>query len=379
MTADKSYFKENDPDIYQKLQKHLDKLPIGFPTTESGVELKILKFIFTPEEARIGLNLRFVPEPLKAIYRRIKKYGLTQEQLEEMLDVMEIKGAIRINRKIADEGQIKLYQNWFLVVGMFEYQLGRMTKEFYEDFEQYMEEGFREEFISTKINQLRTIPVEKSIEPEHNIANFDKLREIINEAEKISVMDCICQKGKDFLNNSCKQTDLREHCFTFNNSALNAVNRGYGRIISRKEAFEILEKVQEYGLIIQPGNSQKPDFVCCCCGCCCDLITNLKKIERPWELINSNYYAEIDSDLCIGCETCLERCKMDAIEMIDIDNIASVNHKRCIGCGNCVIGCPEQALSLIKKDIELIPPESTKDLYMNIMKKSAELRSKQKM
>lgn len=376
MTHEKSFLKVNDPEIYHKLQKHLDKLPIGFPATESGVELKILKFIFSPEEAQIAINLRFVPEPLKTIYRRVKRFGMTQEQLEEILERMHKKGAIRITRIEESNGHKNLYQNWFLVVGMFEYQLGRMTKEFYENFERYMEEGFREEFMSTKINQLRTIPVEKSIEPQHNIATYDILRELIKEAENISVEDCICKKGKELLGNPCKQTKTREHCFTFNSSAINAVYRGYGRLISKEEALKIIERAQEDGLIIQPTNSQKPNYVCCCCGCCCDLLINLKKLEKPWEFIYSNYLAEVDPDLCSGCKTCLRRCQMDAI--LITDDIASVNLERCIGCGNCVVSCPEHAISLVKKDSEFIPPETTKDLFLQIMKKSAELRNEQK-
>ena len=35
---------------YRKLQEHLDTLPIGYPATESGVELRILEFLFSPEE-----------------------------------------------------------------------------------------------------------------------------------------------------------------------------------------------------------------------------------------------------------------------------------------------------------------------------------------
>jgi len=56
-----------ESDIYRKLQRHLDTLPIGYPATESGVEIRILKFLFTPEEAEIALNMRFIPEPMKNI------------------------------------------------------------------------------------------------------------------------------------------------------------------------------------------------------------------------------------------------------------------------------------------------------------------------
>ena len=38
-------------ELYRKLQQHLDRMPVGFPATESGVEIRILRQLFTPEEA----------------------------------------------------------------------------------------------------------------------------------------------------------------------------------------------------------------------------------------------------------------------------------------------------------------------------------------
>jgi len=363
-----------ESDIYRKLQQHLDTLPIGYPATESGVEIRILKFLFSPVEAEIALNMRFIPEPIKNIYRRVKKRGITLEQLEELLGIMFIKGGIRrVILKKEDGIDVVLYQNSPLAVGMFEYQVDRITKEFYEDFEQYMEEAFRDEFSSTKINQLRTIPVEKSISPDHNIATYDELKNIFEDAKQIAVSPCICHKGNQLLDKSCNS--MSERCFSINSSALNAVNRGYGQFILKDEAFSIIKQAQEEGLVIQPGNSKLPSYICCCCSCC-DLLTNIKKLDRPWELITSNYYAEVDSDLCIGCETCIERCLMDAIQIAD--NIAFVDKFLCIGCGNCTVTCPEKAINLHKKETESIPPKTTQDLFLKIMDKRAELRRKDK-
>jgi len=241
---------EEHDDIYRKLQKHLDQLPIGYPATESGVEIRLLKYVFTPEEAEIAINLRFIPEPIEKIYRRVKKKVKSIEDLEQILYKIYEKGGISIRRQVEGNKKVKLYQNAFLAVGMFEYQLKRLTKEYYEDFEQYMDEGFRDEVASTKINQLRTIPVEKSITPEHNIATHDQLRELIEQASRISVMDCVCRKGKDLIGKSCKQSDMRELCFVFNDSVERILELDWGREISKKEAIEIFEKVQEEGLVI---------------------------------------------------------------------------------------------------------------------------------
>ncbi|MFX1402488.1 MAG: ATP-binding protein [Promethearchaeota archaeon] len=362
--------------IYRKLQQHLDKLPIGYPATESGVELRLLEYIFTPEEAEIAINLRFIPEPIEKIYRRVKKKVNSIEELAEILYNIYEKGGIRIKRVREGEKTIKLYQNAFLAVGMFEYQQNRLTKEYYEDFELYMDEAFRDEVVVTKINQLRTIPIEESVTPEHHIATHDQLKNIINKAERIVVMDCICRTGKDLIGKPCRQSDLREVCFVLNDSVDHALDLSWGRLISKDEALGILKNIQKEGLIIQPGNAINPSFICCCCGCCCDLITNLKKLEKPWELIYSNYYASVDPDLCIGCETCVDRCQMNAIQVND--DIARVSRDLCIGCGNCVPTCPEQALSLIKKEEEYIPPENTNELYLKIMNKRAELRRSEK-
>lgn len=44
--------------VYYKLAKVLDTLPNGFSATENGLEIKLLKKIFTPEEADLFCDLR---------------------------------------------------------------------------------------------------------------------------------------------------------------------------------------------------------------------------------------------------------------------------------------------------------------------------------
>ena len=358
--------------IYRKLQRHLNTLPIGYPETKSGVELRLLKHVFSPEEAEIATKLRFIPDPIEAIYRRVKKKVKSITELEKVLFNMYEKGGIRIKRKKVGDRMVKLYQNAFLAVGMFEYQVKRLSREYFEDFLQYMDEAYLDELASTEINQLRTIPVEKSVDVEHNVASYDQLEYLLENASRISVMPCVCRKGQDLIGEPCKQTEMRELCFVLNDSVEHILELGWGREITKEEAREIFKKVQEDGLIIQPGNVLDPSYICCCCGCCCCVTTNLKKLERPWELITTNYYAKADSDLCVGCETCLERCQMDAISMNE--SVAKIDKKHCVGCGNCISTCPEGAITLIKKEKELNPPKDNTELYLKIMDKKAKLR-----
>jgi NAD-dependent dihydropyrimidine dehydrogenase PreA subunit len=363
---------EDNNDIYRKLQKHLDKLPIGFPTTESGVELRILKHLFTPKEAELAMNLGFQPLPLKKIYRRVKNSGISIEELELILDKMDEKGLIHFGKAQEADIEVKYYANAPLAIGFYEFQLNRLTKDFYNDVMQYFEEAFINEFNRTKIPQVRTIPIEESVNFEQNISTYDDLRKLLETiGEPVVVQECICRQAKDLVGDPCKKTDLRESCFSFRTAGKTILEKGLGREITKEEALKILRKAEEDGLVLQPGNSLRPNLICTCCGCCCGILSNQKKLPEPAQFFATNYYALVDEDLCVGCGICEERCNMDAVYIED--NIAYVDKARCIGCGVCIPTCTSEAIQLHKKEKEIVPPKNTAATYMAIMDKKAEL------
>lgn len=350
--------------VYRDLQKHLDRLPISYPATESGVEIRILKHLFTPEEAKIALQLSMIPEPVKRVHKRVKKIGVSIGELEKILNHMSDKGVIEVSEK---DGE-KLYGNAMLAIGMHEYQVERLTKNFAKDFLQYLNEGFAEEVAKTKINQLRTIPIEKSIPQEYHVGSYDDIRQIVANIEgPMVVLNCVCRQTKDIAGESCTKTDLRETCLVFNQEAQRFLDWGVARSITKEEALGILEEAQEAGLVLQPQNTQQPEFVCCCCGDCCAILASVKRFPRPADFYATNYYAEVDPELCKGCEECIERCQLDARTMVD--SVATVDLDRCIGCGNCVVICDSDANRLQKKEEEALPPKDTESLYMKIMSK----------
>ena len=74
-------------------------------------------------------------------------------------------------------------------------------------------------------------------------------------------------------------------------------------------------------------------------------------------LAPSRYRAVIDEEKCIGCQTCIDRCHFDAIEMKKPEGSkkmkAYIIDGHCMGCGLCVFKCPQDAIQL-----ELVrPPE----------------------
>ncbi|MFX1340254.1 MAG: ATP-binding protein, partial [Promethearchaeota archaeon] len=225
------------------------------------------------------------------------------------------------------------------------------------------------------INQFRIVPIETSITPEHHITSYDDIRQIIENTEgPIVVNDCVCRNKKDLYGEPCSHTDLRETCFVLRDIfAQMYIDNGWGRQISKEEALEILKKTEEDGLVYQPGNAQRPGSLCCCCGCCCGYLSDMKALPKPTDFLKSNYYAEVDSDSCTGCGTCVDRCQMDAVTLIN--DISTVNLDKCIGCGVCVPTCPVEAITLHKKEEKTTPPADWDALYENILTKKQELRS----
>ena len=348
---------------YRELQQHLNKLPVGFPQTESGVEIKILKLLFTPKEANVAMKLKFMPETIRHIYRRVKKNVDSKRELRKLLDSMTEKGAIS-GRKI---GNRIYYRNLLFIIGIYEYQVTRMTREFMELMNQYIDEAFAFEFFRTENHQLRTIPIEKSLTSETHVYIYDNIIQLIKKTHgPFGVAECVCRIGHDLTGNNCKQTDLRESCLVYRNTARYHIDHGYARSITRDESIRILREAENAGLVLQPGNSKRLGFICTCCGCCCEGLKLVNKLPRPAEVYTSTYFAEVDVKECSGCETCIKRCQMKAISLKN--DISSVDLDYCIGCGLCGPTCPNKAIKLFKKSQKKKTPRSRFGLVLSILR-----------
>jgi electron transport complex protein RnfB len=352
-----------ETEIYRALQQHLDKGPYGLAAAPSGADIALLKLLFTPEEARIATHLSLIKlEPAAKIHRRLQKAGikLTLDGLKQTLDRMVFRGTALLYSQGLKENH---YKNAEVGAGgIIDFQVDRLTPELIEAHERY-----RKEVMSRpsrphatgrrSILPLRTVPVEKSIPlPEKfQVAIYDDIRHILNDSPgPFAIANCFCRQLKDMQGSPCKYSDLRETCLQIGTDhARQYVEMGIARYITKEEAFEMLEKFQQAGFILQPENSLNPETICCCCGDCCLPLSSIARSPRPAALYASNYFVEVDPALCTGCGVCVKRCQLGARDIID--NIATVNLDRCIGCGNCVVTCESHATRLVKKDLTPIP------------------------
>src|ERR1035437_7728682 len=347
--------------LYRRLQQHLDRMPVGFPATQSGVEVRILQRLFTPEEAEIALELSAIPEPASTIHKRFKS-RMTLAELKHKLGQMGEKGNILA---WPIEGEVR-YAKLIFAIGMYERQVKKLTPEFERDTRQYFEEAFGQAFHSKKTTQLRGVPENRQIVVEPNITAYDQIRARVEASPgPFASIKCICRHGKDLVGESCKQTKLRDNCLMIGAAARWAADSGTGRAISREEMLELLARADKEGLVLEPENTKSPMFVCCCCGCCCGVLQSAKRLPNPAEYFSTNFYAAVDADLCESCGTCEVRCQMEAIS--SPEGKAVVDRLRCIGCALCVTTCPSGALRLEPIEKPGIPPDDTKALYIRML------------
>ena len=329
----------NSEEIYQKLAKHLDNLPGGFPATDTGVEYRILKRLFTPEEAEFALHLTLIPEESRVVARRAK---ISAQEASRRLESMAQKGLIY--RTVSKNGQPE-YMALQYAIGIWEFHVNDLDEGFAKDMGEYAPILFDQAW---KTPQLRTIPVNKSLSGQLKVMTYENAEEMVTHVRKSVVAPCICRRERNLIGKGCDKPI--EACLIFDGGAEYYLQNGLGREISQKEVLDILKIAEETGLVLQPSNGREIVNICCCCGDCCGVLRNLKRYPKPASLTCSPFFAVIDDETCIGCGVCEDRCQMDAVHLVD--EKASVDRDRCIGCGLCVSTCPTAAMTLARKPEE---------------------------
>ncbi|MBP7341851.1 MAG: hypothetical protein KA957_06000 [Syntrophaceae bacterium] len=185
-----------DDSIYRRLQIQLDRYPIGFPATASGVEIAILKYFFSPLEAGIALCLSLRSIRTSTVRKRLRKeFGVvfSYQETAAALDAMFMKGVIRRS----DGAKEPRYGIAMLAIGMFEYHVDDLTPELVEMMHRYFDEAFGAEFFRSSLPQLRTSPHLKAILPEYIVDTYDNMRHFITQTkETLQVTNCVCKQGE---------------------------------------------------------------------------------------------------------------------------------------------------------------------------------------
>jgi NAD-dependent dihydropyrimidine dehydrogenase PreA subunit len=328
--------------VYEQLAEALNKLPNGFPRTSSNIEIRILKKIFSPEEASIASQLTSFMESVEVIAKRV---ALSIEETEAQLVKMSTRGLLWSDR----EGDKLFFRLAPFIVGIYESQRETMDHELAHLVEDYLANGGAVGIMKPQPALHRVVPAQKAIKSEW-ILPYDDVKAILLDSKAFRLVDCICRVQQDYIGRRC-DFPLRT-CLSFSSAERPRSEND----ISKEEALAFLDKAEEIGLVHTVSNVMKGlGYVCNCCGCCCGILRGI----TDWGIENSvayaNYYAEIDADECLGCGVCRNRCQVHAIS--EREGVSVVDRKKCIGCGLCVTGCPNGVAKLKKKsENEIVNP-----------------------
>ncbi len=322
-------------DAYGKLADALNRLPNGFPRTKSGVEIAILKMIFSPEEAALASQLSGKYESIDEIAKRADAIA---EKLKTTLTEMAKRGLVWYD----EADGVPQFRLAPFVVGFYEAQLHTMDHEFAHLVEEYFAEGGAEGIMKPQPALHRVIPSQGAVKSEW-ILPYDDVKALLQAQKTFTLRDCICRVQQNLLKSRRCSFPVRT-CLSFST---------YERPlrpddVSKEEALALLDEFEKIGLVHTVSNVMKGlSYVCNCCGCCCGILRGINDYGIEKSVAHANYYSEIDADECAGCGLCIKRCQVKAIS--EQDGVAVVDRKRCIGCGLCVTGCPNGAAKLHPK------------------------------
>jgi len=344
-------------EAYLKLRNFLDQFPLGYPETPSGVEVKILKRLFTEEEARTAILLTHTPETATRIAKRNK---LNEEDLTEKLESMSKKGLIfRIRR----EGKT-LYNSAPFMIGLYEYSVKIIDNDLAKLFKEYYDTAYLDEMGASNVPGFKIVPIEETIETDTILLPYQMLKESIRNSRVISVAECICRKESRINGEGCDHPI--ETCLSFGIAAEYYIENGMGREITAEEAIKIVEEADQSGLVHASANAKHLSNICNCCPCCCASMKGMIKFGHDKQkYMNAIFESIIDQEACTGCSSCVDRCPVKAIT---VDDYAIVDRDLCLGCGLCASACSEEAIVLEPRKDGVEPFNRVFEMGMAIIK-----------
>ncbi len=347
-------------DPYRLLAHRLDSLPNRFPETKSGVELRLLRKIFSPEEAALACAMNLSPETAGGIAEKVKG---DPRGVRSLLKRMAAKGLVRLRKGEEEFG----YALRPFVVGFYEDQLPRMDAELAGLFEEYFHETAGAILRDTPAHH-RVVPVDRAIPFELEIAPYERASALLERARSWGVRRCICRVQQRLAGKGCDAP--LESCLVFA-PVENAFSRSKeDRTITKDEALQLLRGTEDAGLVHTVGNYRDGiDYICNCCTCCCGILRGVAEYGLMSAVAHSDFSMAVEEERCSGCNACIDRCPFEALTAGEA--VVVVDRQKCMGCGLCVVACSTDALRLERRsEGARIPVPATVDEWRALRQES---------
>jgi Na+-translocating ferredoxin:NAD+ oxidoreductase subunit B len=339
---------------YHALCETLAKRRGRYPGKDIPEFYALVEELFTPEEAAVYNAIPKGYHPAEAI---ASESGREVSEVARILEGMADKGLCTAGSM----GGITFYGAPTFVPGIFEFQFMRGTNTERDKRIARLIHAYKAAIdavqgpVKVSFPTTRVIPVGQAIRTDNAIHTYHQVAAYIEKYHPLAVSTCFCRHEAKLIDETDDCGNPDEVCMQFGMGAQFVIDRKLGRQISKEEAFAILKKSEEAGLVHASINRQDIDFLCNCCACHSIILKTALAQSKPGAALNSGFQPEHAGDRCTACGVCIERCPTDALTLGD-GNAWGVNLDRCIGCGVCATGCHSEAISLIPRTGVLPPP-----------------------
>lgn len=283
---------------------------------ENAPEYKVLNCVVTDEMAEVALALELRKlQPLETIARRC---GLPPEETKARLDKLTEAGVCIFH----SENGVDVFELPVFVPGVMEKMMNNRAQcekhpEIPAAFEEYarLRGGLLSPKLPVGASPMRVIPIQSAIDGDSHAVPYEQVADILNRSTRFAAADCSCRTSRRLLGEGCGHLE-KEMCLQLNEGAEYCIRTGRAREITREEAFEIIRKAEENGLMHSVPNIDGSETyaICNCCGCGCYAIRNASYYNAP-DMVRSNYVAVTDSDKCVACGQCVENCPVNALKL----------------------------------------------------------------
>ena len=309
-------------EVRKNILKLATKISIGSLTYQGPIkvtdpEYRLLAPVVTDEMCDVAMIMptrKYMT--LEEVAKKCKK---SVEKTDELLHQMEYVGICRAHV----ENGVEMWFQPIWLPGIIEMMVNNT-----EQVKKYPDIGVCfEEFTRRRTAPLvamfpvgsgltRVLPVESAIQSDTQVLSSDEVSHFVETAWRLSVADCSCRRSRRILGEGCGHIE-KDICIQVNEGAEFYIRTGRGREITKEEAYEILKRAEDNGLVHEITNIEgegKSLALCNCCGCSCFSL-RLANMYRTPDFVRTNYVAKVEKEKCVACGMCVENCNVGALKL----------------------------------------------------------------
>lgn len=323
---------------------------MGPPMSDALVEL--VRHMYSEDEADIVQHMRPMRPRTAASLARASGRTLpeVQQALHHLAHEMFILLAV-------GKGRHERFSLMPIVPGTFEAVLmwpsaDSVTdwhRRFAELYEALFDTGYIADYLPSRHQPVRYIPVGEVIDAIPMALPSDRLETILDGFDSYAIAVCQCRLAKQLVGEGCgKKLDV---CTAFGDISKWLVNNGKARQASKQDVLDTKAEAESQGMVtwmFNVGNNSRLNGSCSCCGCCCGALRSITQFNMPGSIAPPHFMPRFTAETCVACQKCEKICPVKAITAVGEGDGKRVVHipERCIGCGLCAVACSKSSITM---------------------------------